>query len=350
MVVDPPTWPDRSVNLARQLKLMVASGVESLHVVVDWAQSQPYQSWDQVPAGQRGRFQDASGMPSDFSALDRMVGLAAARRLTLLPEIVDAPAWDGESHPGAVVRLPRDPAPYAAFLAGLVRRYGPGGSFWAAHPSIPRIPITRWQIWNEPDLATFWPEQPFAARYVSLLRAAHDAIKGVDPEAQVVLGGLTNYSWFDLGRIYRIPGSRSLFDVVAVHPYTQTPDGVITILGYVRRVMNQAGDGRKPMVADEVGWPSAQGKTRLAANQDFATSERGQAANIAALLPLLAQSRRRLRLDAFYYYNWAGYEHRGAFLFQFSGLFRFRAGRFVTKPAFSAFRAVALTIEGCCRR
>ncbi len=350
MVVDPPTWPDPSVNLARQLKLMVASGVRSLHVVVDWAGSQPYSNWDQVPAGRRNRFQDVTGVPTDFSALDRMVALAAAHRLTVLPEILDAPTWDGEAHRGAVVRLPRTPEPYAAFLAGLVRRYGSSGSFWSAHPSVPRFPITMWQIWNEPDLATFWPAQPFATRYVALLRAAHDAIKSVDPDAQVVLGGLTNYSWSDLGQIYQVPGARSLFDVVAAHPYTQTPQGVVTILGYVRRAMNQAGDSRKPMIADEVGWPSALGKTRVARNQDFATTEAGQAANIAALLPLLTAARRRLGLQAFYYYNWAGYEHRGGFLFQFSGLFRFRHGRFITKPAFTAFRAAVLSIEGCCRR
>jgi hypothetical protein len=350
MVVDSPTWPDKSVNLAHQLKLMVATGVQSLHVVFDWAQSQPYASWDQVPAADRGRFRDVTGVPTDFSALDRLVTLTAECRLTLLPEVVDAPGWDGDSYRGAVVQLPRTPEPYAAFLAALVRRYGPGGTFWPANPSVPRTPITMWQIWNEPNLVTFWPRQPFAARYVALLRAAHDAIKSVDPQAQVVLGGLTNYSWLDLGQIYQVPGARSLFDVVAVHPYTRAPDGVITILGYVRHVMNQAGDDRKPLLADEVGWPSALGKTRLAPNQDFATTEAGQAANVAALLPLLAQARRRLGLRAFYYYNWAGFERQGGFLFQFSGLFRFRHGRFLTKPAFTAFRAAALSIEGCCRR
>jgi hypothetical protein len=350
MVVDPPTWPDRTVNLAHQLRLMVATGVESLHVSFDWAQSQPYAGWDQVPAAERSRFQDVNGMPTDFSALDRLVRLTAQRRLTLLPEVVDAPAWDGDAYRRAVVRLPRTPEPYAAFVASLVRRYGPSGTFWSANPSVPRTPITMWQIWNEPNLVTFWPAQPFATRYVALLRAAHDAIKSADPAAQVVLGGLTNYSWLDLGRIYQVPGAGSLFDVVAVHPYTRTPDGVVTILGYVRRVMHQAGDAGKPMIADEVGWPSARGKTRLAPGQDFATTEAGQAVNVAALLPLLAQARRRLGLRAFYYYNWAGFERRGGFLFQFSGLFRFRAGRFFVKPAYAAFRRAALSLEGCCRR
>jgi hypothetical protein len=350
MVVDPPTWPDPTVNLPRQLKLMVATGVESLHVVFDWAQSQPYAGWGSVPPAERSRFEDVNGVPTDFAALDRLVRLTAERRLTLLPEIVDAPSWDGEAYRGAVVRLPRDADPYAAFVGGLVRRYGPRGTFWAAHPSVPRVPITMWQIWNEPNLVTFWPVQPFAARYVALLRAAHDAIKSADPQAQVVLGGLTNYSWFDLARIYQIPGASSLFDVVAVHPYTQTPEGVITILGYVRRAMDRAGDAGKPIIADEVGWPSALGKTRVAPNQDFATTEASQATNIAALLPLLAQARRRLGLRAFYYYNWAGFERRGGFLFQFSGLFRFRAGRFFVKPAYAAFRSAAMSIEGCCRR
>jgi hypothetical protein len=109
--------------------------------------------------------------------------------------------------------------------------------------------------------------------------------------------------------------------------------------------MNRAGDHAKPLIADEVGWPSALGQTHLAAGQDFATTRAGQAHNIAGLLPLLARARQRLGLRAFYYYNWAGFEHRGGFLFQFSGLFRFASGRFVAKPAFAAFRAAARALE-----
>jgi hypothetical protein len=347
VVVDEPTWPDAAVDLPAQLTRMVTSGVESVHVIFDWAQAQPYRSWGEVPAGERGRYQNMGGIPTDFSELDRLVGLAVERRLTVFPEVLDAPGWDAQGYSGAVVTLPRSPAPYGAFVSALVSRYGSSGMFWPAHRSLPRLPITMWQIWNEPDLPAFWPAQPFATRYVALLRAAHQAIKSRDPRAQVVLGGLTNYSWIDLARIYQVRGARPLFDAVAAHPYTRTPAGVMTVLGYVRTVMNRAGDRGKPLIADEVGWPSARGQTHLAAGQDFATTPAGQAHNIARLLPLLAGARQRLGLRAFYYYNWAGFERRGGFLFQFSGLFRFASGRFVAKPAFAAFRAAALAIERC---
>jgi polysaccharide biosynthesis protein PslG len=346
VVVDEPTWPNSSVDLSHQLDVMVASGVESIRVVFDWAQTQPYATWNEVPTPERPLFEDAGGVPTDFSSLDQLVGLAAQRRLTVLPEILDAPAWDARSSPGAVVAIPRSPGPYAAFGGALVMRYGPHGTFWSEHPSIPKVPITMWQIWNEPNISQFWP-QPFAASYVALLRAAHDAIKRADRSARVVLAGLPNYSWLDLSRIYGIRGSRSLFDVVAVHPFTRTPADVITILTYARTVMDQAGDWRKPILADEVSWPSARGQETEDGNQDFVTTRAVQARDINALIPMLAGDRRRLRLLGFYYYNWAGFEQAGGFAFEFSGLFRFQSGTFIHKPAFDAYKRATLRIEGC---
>ena len=132
-------------------------------------------------------------MPVDFSQTDAIVADAARRRLTVLPTILYAPDWDGVSNPGGV-EYPRTPGPYAAYAAALVGRYGPHGSFWASHPSIPKIPIDEWQIWNEPDLYYYW-RQPFEAGYTALLRAAHASIKRADPTAKVVLGSLTNRAW-----------------------------------------------------------------------------------------------------------------------------------------------------------
>ena len=44
------------------------------------------------------------------------------------------------------------------------------------------------------------------------------------------LAGMVNASWRFIQAIYKVPGARSLFDVVGVHPYTHDPHGVITIL------------------------------------------------------------------------------------------------------------------------
>jgi hypothetical protein len=346
VMVDGPLWPTTApkVNLSRQFDKMVADGVENVRVVFDWQAAEPYKSWSDVPASQAAEFTDVNGVPINFTQLDEIVGLAAARRLSLLPVVLYAPGWDAAKHSSRVFPIPRRDAPYGRFMSALVERYGPDGTFWQTHHR--KVPIRMWQIWNEPNLKVFWDKQPFQRSYVSLLRAAHNAIKQADPNAKVVLAGMPNFSWKQLAGIYKIHGARKLFDVVGVHPYTKQPQGVITILEKVRKVMDQAGDRDKPMVADEISWPSSLGKT--SGNEfDFATTERGQAKNIAALLPMLGRDRKTLRLLGFDYYTWAGREDLGGISFDFAGLFRFKHGKFVAKPALGAFRKAALALEGC---
>ncbi|HEV3128236.1 MAG TPA: hypothetical protein VGY32_04595 [Solirubrobacteraceae bacterium] len=347
MVVDEPVWPDPWIDLQAQVDRMVASGVESLRVVFDWSVAQPYRSWNDVPPSQKSRFVNAGGVPTDFTAFDQLVSAASRDGLQVLPVVLAAPKWDGQTKKGAIVSIPRTPAPYAAFVKALVKRYGPGGSFWQAYPYRTSVPIRMWQIWNEPNIYPFWPFQPFEARYVALLAASRKAIKSVDPTAKVVLAGMPNYSWINLRRIYKIPGARSQFDVVAIHPYTKEPQGVITILGYVRQAMNQAGDTTKQIIADEISWPSSIGKTTHNTGYDFASTESGQAQKIKQVLPMLVANRKRLGLAGFYYYDWAGQERRNDLAFDFAGLFRESDGQFVVKPAYDAFRRGALAIEGC---
>src|SRR5215207_11361583 len=42
---------------------------------------------------------------------------------------------------------PVDNADYAAFAAAFARRYGRGGSYWTAHPELPELPVTTYEIW-----------------------------------------------------------------------------------------------------------------------------------------------------------------------------------------------------------
>jgi Glycosyl hydrolase family 53 len=347
MDVDEPVWPDPFVDLGQQLGVMVASGVETVRVVFDWSATQPYESWSQVPSGERSQFVNVGGVPTNFSSIDQLVGLASQRGVTVLPTILDAPSWDGQTYPGGLLALPRSDAPFAAFVKALVRRYGPRGSFWSAHPYGPKVPIEMWQIWNEPNVPAFWPQQPYYSRYIALLRAAHSAIKSADPTAKVVLAGLPNYSWVELTRLYGYRGARNLFDVVAVHPYTKTPQGVITILSYVRTVMNESGDRSKPIIADEISWPSSQGQTPHNAGYDFATTEAGQARNLGEVMPMLVKQRLRLGIAGFYYYDWAGLERPNALAFDFSGLFHLDGAGFEPKPAYAVFKRDALAMEGC---
>lgn len=323
---------DKPVNLPAVLRRMVSSGVGSVRVVFDWAQAQPQQ------AG-----------PIDFSQTDRLVSRAAVRGLTVLPVIIYAPAWDSAAHVPGTYAPPADDGPYAAYAAALVHRYGPRGSFWSAHRHLRRLPIRRWQIWNEPNFRYDWDAPSFARGYVKLLRAAHAAIKHADRGAKVVLAGFPDQAWDALNKIYKVKGARGAFDIVAAHPYTSQPKNVIRFLQLVRRVMKRHGDGHKPLLVTETGWNSSI-HHHPADNYCCQTTAKGQARKLKAVLPLLAANRRALHLDGFYYYTWAGQEFGGAPSFNFAGLFRYTRGRLVAKPAYAVFRKEALALEHCRRK
>jgi len=345
-MIDGPLYPntDPRVDLPAQLDTMVASGVQSIRLTFDWAAAQPYPSWKNVPAADKSQFENVGGVPTRFDVFDRIVGLASQRGVALLPVILEAPKWDGLHYRDSIVDIPRKDGPYARFVGALVRRYGPTGTFWQNHP--PKVPIRMWQIWNEPNIIGFWPPQPFEPRYIGLLRASRAAIKAIDPGAKVVLAGMPNFSWLHIQELYKL-GARNLFDVVAIHPYTKDPSGVITILQKNRQVMDAAGDRNKPILADEVSWPSSLGRTDHNVGLDFAVTEAGQARNLGQVLPLLARERSALHLLGFYYYTWAGNERHNALAFDFAGLLHFEKGRLVSKPAYYVFRRDALALERC---
>jgi hypothetical protein len=346
MNVDGPMF-DPSVNQSQQLDRMVASGVERVRVEFNWSAAQPYRTWSDVPSSEKVLFTNGPGnVPTNFVYTDSFVKEAAQRKVSLLPVVLYAPSWDAS--PRGNHFQPAHDAPYGRYLTALVNRYGPHGTFWSTHRSVPYWPITSWQVWNEPNLSYYWDTTPFAPSYVALLRVAHAAIKKADPKATVVLGSLVNYGWRGLSLIYDIRGAGKLFDAVASNPYTAKPSGVITILGRMRRTMDKHGDHAKPLIATEVGWPSAQGKTKQ--NFGFNTTERGQAQKLTQLLPLLASNRRSLGLQSFYYYTWISTDHRGAVSWAFSGLLQWTGSRVRDKPAYGAFRSTALRLEGCHRK
>jgi hypothetical protein len=339
-----------SVDLNQQMAKMVSGGVERVRAEFNWNIAQPYKTWSDVPADERSLFTrgQPGKVPTNFNYTDTIVTAAAKNHLSLLPVVIFAPHWD--ARPTGNHFQPEHDAPYGRYLTALVKRYGPHGTFWSSNPSLPYTPIKSWQIWNEPNLSYYWDtDKPsFAPSYVALLRVAHRAIKAVDPSAQVVLGSLVNYGWKGLALIYQVHGARSLFDAVSSNPYTLKPSGVITILSYMRKAMDKHGDQAKPLIATEVGWPSAKGKTKQ--NFGFNTTEKGQAQKLSQLLPLLASNRKALGLQSFYYYTWMSDDQRGAVSWSFSGLLQWTGSKVRAKPAYFAWRKAALKLEGCTKK
>ena len=288
--------------LARELRLMAGSGVGAVRFPVYWSDLQP-----------------VAGAPANLAPVDRLVGAAARAGLRSLPIVLEAPPW-ARQFPDRPFSPPARPGPYADFLTALVARYGPRGSFWAQHRGLRRLPIHDWQVWNEEAGWRFWTDDDptplvqdrvgWTRPYLALLTAARAAVRRADRHARIVLGGLFGESWTTLAHLYAVnPAAvRRSFDVMAVHPYTAKPSNVEKAVSLTRAVMRRYGDARKPIAMTEWGWPSSVG--HLHTNLGFEATSAQQARRLRLGLRLLAGSRRALRIESAYWYDWARREWR----------------------------------------
>lgn len=310
------------LDLDSQGAVMAVSGVGSVRLAVYWSDAQP-----------------TRGVPADLSATDRVVLAAARYGITVLPVVLRAPPW-ARTTASDPASPPRRNTDYQDFLTVLVRRYGPNGSLWAAHPEVRRVPVRRWQVWNEPDIPRYWSparsRTAWAAPYVRLLRAARSALKRADSGCSVVAAGLTNRSWVDLRRLYAA-GARGLFDEAAIHPFSRRVSNVVKLVSLARREMSRAHDARRPLALTEVSWSSGRGQSTL--NYGWETTEGGQADRVRQALTALAKVRVRDRLTSVYWYTWLSPAPGGRASFDYGGLRRLDDdGDIVDKPALTAYR------------
>jgi hypothetical protein len=186
---------------------------------------------------------------------DLSAGALAAHGLTWLPVLDYSTPW-AQSLPGQDHSPPRSAADYAAYARAFAARYGPGGTFWQAHPELAARPVTTIEIWNEPDNAEFWTPAPDPAGYANLYLAARAAIDAVDPSTRVLVGGLVNPSTFLPAMLRAVPGLAGHVDGVAIHPYG-TPPVVIDKVRSARATLAAVGMGSVPLYVNEVGWTTS---------------------------------------------------------------------------------------------
>jgi polysaccharide biosynthesis protein PslG len=275
----------------------------------------------------------------DFSKLDAYVAAAGRERMRLLPVLFGAPDFRSSAPPpGSRARgtyPPSDPADFARYAEEVVRRYGPGGSFWERHDG---LPITSWQIWNEPNLPVFWASGPDPAAYTRLLTAAAGAIHRADPRAQVVSAGLSQsrlgapFESFLRG-MYEA-GAGDALDALAVHPYAPDAAGTVDVVRSARRLLRQLGRS-DPIWVTELGWASGGPPSR------FTTDEAGQAARVRAAVRALSERRSELGIAGIVYYDWRDKRpspEQGDFFGLHTGLLRADGS---AKPALGAFADAA---------
>ncbi len=280
----------------------------------------------------------------DFSYHDAYVAELARQGLDLLPILVYSPAFRSSApagDPNPTKWPPKNPADLGAFATAAIKRYGPAGTFWAERPDIPRRPIRAWQVWNEPNIPSYYPGGPQPAEYVKLLKATSSAIKAADPGATVVAAGMSqSSSGMPLLRFVdemEKGGAASAYDAMAVHAYAVDDEGAMRRLQEVRDVMSAHGDS-KPIWVTEVGWGTA------GTPFEYGTDEPGQAPRIGCAVARLAEAKDSLGIKGLVDYDWrddqpaSGSGHWS----NFAGLLRSDGSH---KPAFDAFQQSALKVQ-----
>jgi Cellulase (glycosyl hydrolase family 5) len=193
-------------------------------------------------------FGDPSGTP-DFSGLDDVVALAAQYHLRVVADLVTIPWWladcDGPTDLSAMDRCGTDHlSEYQSLISQIVARADPV--------------IRDWEIWNEPDTTASFTGSP--QQYALMLTAAHDAIKAVDPQDNVLLGGISDpagQSW--LGQVFATPGADATqaFDIATIHERGYLDELATDVAGWKQYLSSYGFSG--PLWVTEHGYPSDPG-------------------------------------------------------------------------------------------
>jgi len=282
-------------------RYMRAGGIGSIRMGI---------GWESVQATRGGVY--------NWESIDRVVATAASQGLRVLPFLAGVAPWLSSTPTTLPIDTAQAREEWKAFVGAAVKRYGPDGEFWAEHsPTVAKegivipkpLPIRTWQIWNEANFFYFaYPVSP--VRYARLLKLSYNAVKSVDPGAKVVLSGLFGdpneggqfgMSAADfLAKLYRVPRIEHYFDAVALHPYAFHVDDLEAMVEDVRAVMLENDDPDAGLYITEMGWGSQNDPNVVAFEQGIA----GQARELRGAYRYLLANRRRLNLQAAYWFTW----------------------------------------------
>ncbi len=300
-------------------------------------------AWDDI--------QPTSPTAFNWSAFDRIVVAAGARHLQVLPILAYTPSW--ARLPGCTLDKcpPAIPDRFASFASQAVARYAPMG-------------VHTWEIWNEPNLSTFWMPVPDPAGYVKLLRATVPAMRAVDPTVTLISGGLAPAS---TTRVTQAPvdflssfcqdGGGRLVDAIGYHPFSfPVPPGynatwnawnqIDGTTPNVEGVLNSCGVPTPKLWLTEYGAPTGgPGMTATAANFQTASSEdhvsEALQATMATQAVQLSESSPSIAALFWYSYKDLGTDQTNRE--DFFGLVR---ADWTPKPAYTAFRNAVAALRG----
>ena len=235
----------------------------------------------------RARFRQdqvwSNGTYSQWTLLDHLAKQAALRDVTLQAILMNMP---NERYTPPTTDAGR--AALADFAAAAARRYGSRGSFWPTC-GCPARPVLVWEVWNEPNLSSFW-NPPDPRQYALLLQAVRSKLRQADPAARIMFGGLAYPSSPNAttrlepnGFLQNVIGTVGPdgFDALALHSYhSSAGTGVSAIGATVATLKTYAGTDPSGAPRQQV-WVNEFGKSTSLDNAATTTKNEQQTSETA---------------------------------------------------------------------
>lgn len=184
-------------------------------------------SWNAIAPTKPQAASDPDDPAYNWGWLDDRLAAIGTAGLQPLVVLYGPPGWARERVNGERILAPV-PAAFAAFATAAARRYD--------GTNLLRARVRYWQIWNEPNLETYFSADHAAQRYRATVNAGYAAIHAVRADNLVVAGGFSPFGGFrSIAPMLFMRAmlcmstntkadpscrARSSFDVWAHHPYT----------------------------------------------------------------------------------------------------------------------------------
>ncbi len=209
----------------RHVERIAGTGMTQVRLPIPWSMIEP-----KAPVGGAHTYQ--------WSEVDIQIRALARSGLRAQSLFAYAPPWAASGTPSEISQCRNrgsaglgagTPVGYAAAARAVVRRYGPGGSFWESHPALDPRPVRMHEIWNAPNTAGTWCPRVDPEGYAVLFSLAEESIHAEDPGAQVVIGGMGTGARTQGGSVSTPeylrrmvaarPSIRTSADAMAIHLY-----------------------------------------------------------------------------------------------------------------------------------
>lgn len=250
----------------------------------------------------------------DWSEIDIYFRRAALTGTRIQLGITGTPFWVNPDIDYSPMQSQEGVAGWSDYTLALAERYEAGGSFWKENPGLPVSPPLTYQIWNEQNTsARYKPVANIVGEYAGLLRIAGSQIRSVNPDAEIIPGGMFGTpqtedslnAWTYMKKLLGKPGTRQYIDAVAIHPYSPDLRGIKFQFKKMRKVLRRADLPGKPIYVTEFGFSSG-----VSDRFFFFKGRKGQGKWLRKSYKLMIQKRDKWNLERIIWFAFRDVEQR----------------------------------------